>query len=184
MNVKTRLFSLVLLAILVIPVFFSPPKSGNVLGVREKSTTSPASQAPEPVATPDTKPVVNTLISSASSTKVDTEPVPATTPASNDYKLKDISSGIRDIKKQPVTRREVVGKVIWDTKNKSAAVSDKFGLGNGVNVAYNGKSLNLVIGDTRVLSPDVLMSVDQKTFGELGGDPEKQQSIEVKVTVE
>jgi hypothetical protein len=187
MNVKTRLFSVILLGILVLPVFFNPPKSGNVLGVNEKkpnetTTTNNGSNTGNGQGIS-----VDALFNTNNNSKPvqDSTPETSTTQSTNEYKLKDISSGIRDIKKKITSSPKTIsGRVVWDVNNKTAVTSDKFSLGSGLKVKHNETELNVVVGDSRILAPDVLLSVDQKTFKQLGGDLEKQTSIDVNITTE
>jgi hypothetical protein len=176
MNIKTKLFSLIILAILVLPVFINPPKSGNVLGVSETKNATP-----EQSTTQTNQPPVSlgSLLSKPQET-------PQNQPQDSNalYKLKDISSGIRDTKKKNSNQREMTGKIIWDANAKSSAISDKFSLGSGIRLTYGTNVVNVVVGEVRVLSPDTIMIVDQKTFAQLGGNLEKDISIDVTAIVE
>jgi hypothetical protein len=187
MNVKTRLFSIILLGILIIPVFFNPPKSGKVLGVSEKS--QPEVEAKPAPATNNFN--IGSVFNSPNSNQKNTTTVdakeadPLEPTQVPEYKLKDISSGIRDVKKKSVAAtKELRGKVVWDANTTNSVTSDKFALGGGLKVSYNGKETNLVVANTRILAPDVLLSVDSKTFIQLGGDLEKQTSVDVVVNFE
>jgi hypothetical protein len=176
MNVKTKLFSLIILGILVLPVFINPPKSGNVLGVLEKKGSVAEAQSE----------IQQTNNSSLGSILLNQQ---AETPANESEKtptkvVKDISSGIRDIKKKITAPKEYRGKIVWDANAKYPAISDKFGLGTGVKVVNGSTVANVVVGDVRVLSPDTLMIVDNKTFTQLGGNLEKDLSIDVVAIVE
>jgi hypothetical protein len=188
MNVKTRLFSIILLGILIIPVFFNPPKSGKVLGVSEKS--QPEVEA-KPAAT-NSSFNLGSVFNSANNTDQKSVAVASTKEVeplepiqSSEYKLKDISSGIRDKKKKSSNAvKELAGKVIWDANITNSVTSDKFGLGSGVRVKYGNKETSLVIANTRILAPDVLLLVDSKTFVQLGGDLEKQSSVDVIINID
>lgn len=180
MNIKTKLFSLIILSVLVLPVFINPPKSGGVLGAFEDKNVETQSQtSPNSISTSS---IGSVLLNQNKQEAQQTEN--QVQEQSSGAKLKDISSGIRDIKKKVNAPIELRGKIIWDANTKSAAVSDKFALGAGVRVAFNGKSTDVVIGDNRVLSPDTIMIVDQKTFILMGGNPELQQSIDVMASLE
>jgi hypothetical protein len=176
MNVKTKLFSLIILAVLVLPVFINPPKSGSVLGVLEKKGSVVEAQ-------PETQQTNNSSLGSILLNQQ------SEAPASGQEKIptkvvKDISSGIRDIKKKITPPKEYRGKIVWDANAKYPAISDKFGLGTGVKVVNGATVANVVVGDVRVLSPDTLMIVDNKTFTQLGGNLEKDLSIDVVAIVE
>jgi hypothetical protein len=176
MNVKTKLFSLIILAVLVLPVFINPPKSGSVLGVLEKKGSVAEAQ---PETTQESTSSLGSILlnQQAESTSNVQE-------KSTNKVVKDISSGIRDIKKKIASPKEYRGKIVWDANAKYPAISDKFGLGTGVRVVNGGNSANIVVGDVRVLSPDTLMVVDNKTFTQLGGNLEKDLSIDVVAIVE
>jgi hypothetical protein len=187
MNVKTRLFSIILLGILIIPVFFNPPKTGKVLGISEK-----AQPDIEVKATPSNNGFNIGSVFGSKNNDDQKAQVPDVKESQvlestqvPEYKLKDISSGIRDKKKKSNTSsKEFQGKIIWDANTTNSVTSDKFGLGNGLKVKYANKETNLVVANTRILSPDVLLLVDSKTFAQLGGDLEKQTSIDVTINIE
>jgi hypothetical protein len=176
MNIKTKLFSLIILGILVLPVFINPPKSGNVLGVLEKKGSVTESQSE--IRQNNTSTLGSILLNQQ------TEVSPSQPEQAPNKAIKDISSGIRDIKKKISAPKEYRGKIVWDANAKYPAISDKFGLGSGVKVVNGGSTINVVVGDVRVLSPDTLMVVDNKTFTQLGGNPEKDLSIDVVAIVE
>jgi hypothetical protein len=182
MNIKTKLFSLIILSVLVLPVFINPPKSGGVLGAFEDKNVETQSQTSPNSNQISTSSIGSVLLNQNKQEAQQTEN--QVQEQSSGVKLKDISSGIRDIKKKVNAPIELRGKIIWDANTKSSAVSDKFALGAGVRVAFNGKSTDVVIGDNRVLSPDTIMIVDQKTFILMGGNPELQQSIDVMASLE
>jgi hypothetical protein len=192
MNVKTRLFSIILLGILIIPVFFNPPKSGKVLGVSEQAQPEVEAKPAPAVSGFNIGSVFNAPNNEQKSNEqknvaavVDNQSPPSDLTPSPEYKLKDISSGIRDKKKKNmVSVKDLQGKVVWDAGTSNSVTSDKFGLGSGVKVKYADKVTNLVVANTRILAPDVLLLVDSKTFVQLGGDLEKQASIDVIINIE
>jgi hypothetical protein len=179
-NLKTKLFSLGILAVLVVPVFMqNTPKaggSGNVLGVNEKKEMPAASaqfQAPQ---LPNIGEAINSITKGGGET-----PVAASVDLPQ-YKLKDISSGIRDVRNKTASAVELRGKVTWNANAKTAVVSGSYGIGSGLKVVNGEKVTNVVVGDAKVLSPDVLIEVDQATFVQLGGNLEKDLSLDVVIT--
>ncbi len=177
MNIKTKLFSLIILAILVLPVFINPPKSGSVLGVNETKNTTETQETNQTNPAPVN---LGSLLSQPTSSTIQTQ----SENSNSLYKLKDISSGIRDTKKKNNTQKTMNGKIVWDASAQSSAISDKFSLGSGVKLTYGSNTVDIVVGEIRVLAPDTIMIVDQKTFTKLGGNLEKDVSIDVSAIVE
>lgn len=166
MGAKTKIFSLIVLALLALPVILGPQRSGGqVLGTsenRESGTSFPTINIPNPLSTSST----------------DSQPVPK--PA----KLGEIGSGAREIVSTDTTSlpKTLKGNVVWEDKIKSKVISDKFPKGSGITVNNNGKSIPLVVEDSRILSTDTILVVDKDTFIKIGGNPETSLAIEIEVT--
>jgi hypothetical protein len=192
MQAKTKIFSLAILAVLIVPIFLNPPKNGNVLGVSEVRQNSNTQTVSDNLS--NTQSIIGSGFSFGNlfntNTPTQGEVAPETTPQDTasdvQYKLKDISSGIRDTKKRTdqLLKKELRGKIVWDANISSPVSSDKYPLGTGITVSYNNKATNLVVSNVAILAPDTLLKVDQKTFTQLGGDLEKEQDLQVTITVE
>jgi hypothetical protein len=192
MQAKTKIFSLAILAVLIVPIFLNPPKNGNVLGVSEVRQNSNTQTVSDNLS--NTQSIIGSGFSfgnlfntnTPTQGEVVSETTPQDTASDVQYKLKDISSGIRDTKKRTdqLLKKELRGKIVWDANISSPVSSDKYPLGTGITVSHNNKSTNLVVSNVAILAPDTLLKVDQKTFTQLGGDLEKEQDLQVTITVE
>ena len=166
MSFKTKLFSLIIVGLLLLPIFISPQKTGQVLGTRE-GVQPEVSSNPQP----------GSQITSNTESKIQNDTL-------RQAKVGEIGSGIRDVKsaetqaQSPVTFK---GKAIWDANAKSSVATDKFSLGSGIKVVRGGKTLDLVVGSGRVLATDTILVLDKKSFVGLGGNPETDNQIEVEV---
>lgn len=148
MSLKMKIISLVLLALLVLPVVMTPQQRGSVLGVIESNT----GQLPI-----------------------------------SENRIGEIGSGALDVRTTDLSSNSdkvFSGKAEWDENTRSQVTSDKFPLGRTVKVTAGDKTLNLVVGDVRVLPTDTLLVLNQKTFEQLGGDPKTQKNIEVTVSLD
>jgi hypothetical protein len=168
MSLKTRLFSLIIVGLLLLPIFIGPQRNGQVLGTREDTQVSQT-------------PATEKNTDKGTNIDLPTETVDSL----RQVKVGEIASGIRDVRDtQEVAPQVLKGKAIWDANARSSVVTDKFSLGTGIKVKRGGKTLDLVVGGTRVLAVDTILVLDKKSFIELGGDPEKDNQIEVEVTLD
>ena len=206
MNIKTKIITVIIASVLVLPAIFNPQRDGGeVLGVSESVETpsvvpvddgAGGAETPEVVVAPEPvrveEPVVrerfkisNPFAGWFSSSD---EPEPQITPSIEEegVRIRDISSGIRDvegIESQPNSQLGTsrVGNVVWEESPTISVVSDVFTVGSGVEVITPNGSMNLVVNKSRVLVPGTLLVVDQQTFAQLGGNPATEQTLEVEV---
>lgn len=179
-NLKTKIFSLLLLLLLIIPAFLVNPRygAGMVLGVTETNLdTTPQNLEIKENNNIDTK-NNSGLIGSFFREKPKINPTP------KQSQLGQIGSGAMEVRTIQDEKPIVKGKVIWDKNAKTAVATDKFNLGTSITVSYKEKNLSLVVGDNRVLSADTVLVVDKETFIKLGGNPEIENSLEVMARVE
>jgi len=166
MGVKTKIFSLIVLVLLALPVILGPQRSGGqVLGTsenKESGTSLPTINIPNPLST----------------SSKDSQPV------AKPAKLGEIGSGAREIVSIDTTSqpKTLKGNVVWEDKIKSKVISDKFPKGSGIIVNNSGKNTALVVEDSRILSADTILVVDKDTFIKIGGNPETSLTIEIEVS--
>jgi hypothetical protein len=177
MPFKTKLFSLVIVCLLILPVLINPQRSGKVLGTNERGGQIGGSVSPsvEQAADKNT-PTSNTNLTVSEVKNINTE-IP------KQSRIGEIGSGIRDVRTVETPKNQgqiITGKAIWDENAKSSVSTDKFSLGSGIKVTFNDKTLSLVVGNSRILSSDTILVLDKKTFQELGGDLERGE-IQVSV---
>ena len=157
MNLKAKMFTLLIIGVLSIPIMFGGNSGGQVLGVNEDLTDT------------------SRLSSNFSNPFASNEKTVKTS------QLGSIASGISD----DTTDDDVQileGEIVWDGNTKIPVASDKFEIGQGLQIVTETGTFNLVVGDKRLLSSSTLLVVDESTFVELGGDPSKQDSISVVVS--
>lgn len=209
MNIKTKVITVIIASILILPAIFNPRRDGGeVLGVSE--TTAPSVVSVEVPATEESPdPVVDdpvVVVQELEPTRDEprfgiTNPfagwfqeggraaqAPVSSQSSSQgVQIRNIGSGIRDVEEinsdrnTPPPGASQVGRVVWEQSPTVRVMSDVFPVGSGVEVIAGDRSLDLVINKSRVLVPGTLLVVDQETFIQLGGDPELQSALEVEV---
>jgi hypothetical protein len=103
---------------------------------------------------------------------------------SQNIQIGEIASGAFETKAaetNPIDKKVYKGKAIWDENSKSQVITDKFSMGKSIKVSSNDNTLNLIVGDVRVLGEATLLVLNRDTFVLLGGDPDVQDSMDVSV---
>lgn len=184
-GLRTKIFSLLLLALLIVPAILINPARDNsaVLGVSENLESpvmnqksvdnfNPINQNPKftDQKTNDNF-TLDGLFNSGEKAKV--------------AKIGQIGSGAQEIKTVDKDEsKSITGKVIWDENVRTGIATDKFPLGSSVKVNYNKKDSFLVVGDTRVLASDTVLVVNRDVFVKLGGNPNKENKVTVTVSLD
>jgi hypothetical protein len=206
MNIKTKLMTVVIATILVLPSIFNTKRdSGEVLGISEVQgvETTPV----ETIKLKEDIPKEITPAKPADIIKVDTPksllkiPNPFkntfskdnsennnTIKTSSNARIKDISSGIRDVNgistiKEVELPKSKNGKIKWEKAENQTIISSVYPVGSGVRVKIGDSYTDLVVTGSRVLVPGTLLVVDQNTYLQLGGNPESQTTIDAEVIV-
>jgi hypothetical protein len=179
---RTKIFSLFLLALLIIPAVLVSPSRQNatVLGVSENVENAaiiPTGQIAE--SSPS-------QTSQAESGDFDiTKLFEPEKEVSKIAKIGQIGSGAQEVQTLEKSEAKVLsGRVIWDENARSAIATDKFPLGSSIKVSYESKDVYLVVGDARVLSSDTVLVVNRDTFIKIGGDPTKENKINVQISLD
>lgn len=165
MNSKTKVFSLIIGILLILPILFSQQRStGNVLGVNESSTNTNSS--------------IGSFLGSISQRSPQTQE--DITPKESQI-IKSVGSGVR-IKSDTIkeTTTPYFGKAILNSNSTVQAASDKFPIGTTIKVTANSQSIDVVIQDKAILTADTLLVLNKDTFKKLGGN-EETRSIEIVV---
>jgi len=180
-GLRTKVFSLLLLALLIVPAILISPVRDNsaVLGVSENLEMQPQiggqivnnsnqeALKPKPAENFD----LNNLFTPESKAKT--------------AKIGEIGSGAQEIRNVDKDEaKSITGKVIWDENARTGIATDKFPLGSSIKVNYNKKDVFLVVGDTRVLASDTVLVVNREAFVKLGGNPDKENKITVTVSLD
>lgn len=181
-GLRTKVFSLLLLALLIVPAILISPVRDNsaVLGVSENlemqpqiggqiiNNPAPNSQKPKSAENFD----LNNLFATDSA-------------KAKTAKIGEIGSGAQEIRNVDKDEaKSITGKVIWDENARTGIATDKFPLGSSIKVNYNKKDVFLVVGDTRVLASDTVLVVNREAFVKLGGNPDKENKITVTVSLD
>lgn len=178
---RTKIFSLFLLALLIIPAILVSPvrQNATVLGVSENINESESS-----FVVPKNREIESKATSSSDNFDLGNFFGPDNTKAKTS-KIGQIGSGAQEVRAIDKDETKAIsGKVIWDENARSAVSTDKFPLGSSIKVNYNQKDIYLVVGDTRVLSSDTVLVVNRETFVKLGGNPEKENKINVNISLD
>jgi hypothetical protein len=161
MTAKTKIFSLLVLILLFLPIVINPQRSGQVLGTSETEEQS-------------------------SFFNFQQNNQEAVVPAQSEIASRTggIASGVRTTPNDsPIDTNEVfVGKAIVNMNTSLVATSDKFPLGTSVKVRSGDIDINIVIQGRSVLSGDTLLVLNQETFEKLGGNP-SEGSVDIQVTI-
>lgn len=180
MTFKTKIFSLIALSLLVLPVFLAPQRNGQVLGAREGSVQTSDEMTNVDRARAGITPAAQGSVSRSQEDQVFVEEIPKS------VKLGEIGSGVRSVRALDETENSTQiysGKAIWNKEAKVAVSTDKFPLGESIKATAGDKSMSLVVQSRPILSTDTILVLDTKTFQELGGDPERGE-IQVQVTLD
>lgn len=153
MTFRTRLFGLIILGLLFLPIFLSTPnKSGQVLGTRESNDDVGENTGG-----------INIFRNNSQEGEA---------AVAKPSKIGEIGSGVRATRESEtvVKAQETSGIAILDTNTVIPVSSDKYQLGSSIQVTSNSTSLNLVVQGRSVLSTNTILVLDTKTFESLGGD--------------
>lgn len=154
MSLRTKIFSLVVLVLLFLPVVFNTSRTGEVLGTNESNTSTSG------------------LFGNFNQN--DTQP--SVTPAQSEVVsqtelIGEIGSGVRVAPNSQIVDPNTIfeGKAIVNVNSSLVASSDKFPLGTSVNVSNGDREINVVIQGRTVLAADTMLVLNQETFENLGG---------------
>ncbi len=179
---RTKIFSLFLLALLIIPAVLVSPSRQNatVLGVSENV---------ENAAIIPTGQIAESSPSQTSQTESGDFDITKLFEPEKEVpkiaKIGQIGSGAQEVQTLEKSEAKVLsGRVIWDENARSAIATDKFPLGSSIKVSYESKDVYLVVGDARVLSSDTVLVVNRDTFIKIGGDPTKENKINVQISLD
>lgn len=215
MNIKTKVITIVIASILILPAILNPNRDGGeVLGVSEDSKgvvneLIPSGEANSEVAVVEESNTQNASVQTATPAAPNSTSQPVVNQeeqksfwervnifkrdaqdevaARSNARIKDISSGIRDINNTQIQTtdndvpKQKIGKIKWEAGTTTNVVSGTYPVGSGVRINYNNSSTELVVNTSRILSPGTLLVVDPQTFIALGGDPEKESVISAEI---
>jgi len=165
MTTKTKVFSLLVLVLLFLPIAFNSQRSGQVLGTNESGSVG--------------------LNNSSAPAGDSGQPIPAESQIKKQAQIAgDIASGVRSYEENSVldSQQALTGKAIVNMNTSLDASSDKFPLGTSLRISNGDNQVNVVVQGKSVLSPDTLIVLNQDIFQRLGGDPETG-SMQVTVSI-
>lgn len=184
-GLRTKIFSLLLLALLIVPAILINPIKDNsaVLGVSENLESSPKINE-QTVENFDQK-TKNQKLTEKTNNNFNLDGLFNSGEKAKVAKIGQIGSGAQEIKTVDKDEsKSITGKVIWDENVRTGIATDKFPLGSSVKVNYNKKDSFLVVGDTRVLASDTVLVVNRDVFVKLGGNPDKENKVTVTVSLD
>jgi hypothetical protein len=185
-GLRTKIFSLLLLALLIVPAILINPVKDNsaVLGVSE-NLESPAMLNQKSVENFNSINQNQKLTDQKTNDNFTLDGLFNTGEKAKVAKIGQIGSGAQEIKTVDKDEsKSITGKVIWDENVRTGIATDKFPLGSSVKVNYNKKDSFLVVGDTRVLASDTVLVVNRDTFIKLGGNPDKENKVTVTISLD
>jgi len=96
----------------------------------------------------------------------------------------NIASGAREVLTPQTKNRTVVGKALWDSRQTVPVSSNKFAPGSIIEVKYKDQVKTfLVEGQRNDLAEETVLILSTEGFLQLGVDPEKQDIIDVEVSL-
>lgn len=150
MSFKVKIFSLIIIGLLLLPVLVSPSQTGEVLGVRETQVGQLTPAAP--------------FVSQSGSSEIPRQ-----------SQLGTIASGARDVRTSEVaTSNRLIGDILVDENAISAVSTDRFAEGTKLSVVTANGTHELTVTSTRILSPDTILVLDPETFALIGGTESEQ----------
>jgi hypothetical protein len=183
-NNKTKLLSLLILVIILIPAIFVPPKDKNYLQVAEESTKNLTGfEIPRELPSFDSNliPKLPSIdINVPSDTFIQEQMTPKPSPlaesiATGNQILTDIERVKDSLKMANKVKYE--GKITWADNLKKEVYADKFNINSSVKITRGDKSYIKNIEEKSIMSDDNLLLVSRAVFVEIGGDPATQKSI-------
>jgi hypothetical protein len=177
MNFKTKILSLVIFGLLILPAIFVPVQTGDVLGVNEIVEEADGGE---------TEGEVSALgIVEKEEAQVESGPALKTNEVSS------IGSGVRDVAEDEKDstsddqKEAYTGLAKYDPKQKVKLATNKFSLGQSLRVVTYEKEHNLVVNQIRQdLEDGVIIIVNRDTFVELGGNLDGENLVEVEIYIE
>lgn len=151
MSFKVKIFSLVIIGLLLLPVLVNPTQTGQVLGVRETQIGQ-----------------VNSIAPSTSQ--------PSQTQIPKQSQLGTIASGAREVRvtETEIANNRLLGDIVVDTNAISPVATDRFDEGTQITVITASGTHVLTVTNRRILSPDTILVLDQETFASIGGNESEQ----------
>ncbi len=96
----------------------------------------------------------------------------------------NIASGAREVLTTQTKSRTMVGKALWDSRQTVPVSSNKFAPGSIIEVKYKDQVKTfLVEGQRNDLAEETVLILSTEGFLQLGVDPEKQDIIDVEVSL-
>jgi|GEM_PF-1622669 len=96
----------------------------------------------------------------------------------------NIASGAREVLEPKAKNHTLVGKALWDSRQTVPVSSNKFAPGSIIEVKYKNQSKTfLVEGQRNDLAEETVLILSTEGFLQLGVDPEKQDIIDVEVSL-
>lgn len=183
---RTRLLSVFLILIILIPAFLVPPKEKNLIQSAQQTAnnlpnfTLPNFNAQDMV---PKNPLINIEMPQGEYAQ---NLQPKNSPFLSGVLDQRIDSIIPDTDKvkeilKIAKKVRYEGKVSWGENLKSNVYADKFNTNSSIKITHDNKSFIKNVDEKIIMSDDNLLLVSKDVFIELGGDPKSQKSINVVI---
>ncbi len=177
MNFKTKILSLVIFGLLILPAIFVPVQTGNVLGVNEVIEEDSQEGEGE--------------ISALGAIEKEEDEL-SSEPSLKTNQVSSIGSGVRDVadeeevaSKSENEKNVYSGLAKYDPKQRVSLSTNKFSLGQSLKIITYEKEHSLVVNQIRQdLEDGVVIIVNKDTFVDLGGDLNGEGLVEVEIYID
>jgi hypothetical protein len=190
-NNKTKLISILIFIIIIIPAFSLPPRDKTYIEVAQQSIENIPS-----IELPSINTNYNNLIPKLpainfglpDTSYIQEQMTPKASPlfdnitntvATGNQIITDIDKVKDSFKVKEKIKYE--GKVSWADNLKNNVYSDKFNANSSIKITSAGKSYIKNIDEKTIMQDDNLLLVSRSVFTEIGGDSKTQKSITVVV---
>jgi hypothetical protein len=181
---RTRLLSVFLIFIILLPAFSPAPKDKNSVQATDQVASNRPNFALPSFNAQDLKiPAINIQMPQgdyAQNLQPKNSPFDSGT---LDQRLDMVLTDVEKVKDSLKIAKKVryEGKVSWAENLKSNLYTDKFNPGSSVKITQNNKSYIKNVDEKSIMTDDNLLLVSRDVFTEIGGDPKSQKSINVIV---
>jgi hypothetical protein len=178
---RTRLLSVLLIFIILLPAFLVPPKEKNLVQTTQQTVNNTPS-----LAIPDLIPKIPEIKIEMPQADYAQNLQPKNSPFDSgvlDQRIDSIlpdTDKVKDILKSAQKVR-YEGKISWADNLKSSVYADKFNVGSSIKITQNNKSYIKNVDEKIIMSDDNLLLVSKEVFAEVGGNPASQKSLNVVI---
>jgi hypothetical protein len=181
---RTRIISLFIVILILIPAFLAPPKEKNFIQSAQKNVGNLPNFTLPNINTQDLVPKPPLINIEIPKNDYAQNLEPRNSPFLSGVLDQRIDSVLTDTEKvkdilKIAKKIRYEGKVSWADNLKNSVYTDKFNVGSSIKITINNKSYIKNIDEKIIMTDDNLLLVNKDVFMEIGGDPKSQKSINV-----